>query len=540
MEEDFFLNSLDSLNLSGQWQPSSMPDILDSSLNSQILDDIVLSTDDYQHASSSPSDDISNALIGPGMDLVFESFSPTNNSEENDDISALISTPIGEISTPTGEVPNQGTIEQTMYRMSINQTNTDMLSSVQIGSSPVEQNKIDNSILASKVVRTQQRLYKNASKSRKSSSYRQASSTVAPIDVLSSYGVCQPCTTAQMEDDLDFAKVLQMDSMESQNKIQIKSHPRGKYRPRTEKESQTAAHYLRCEQNSGDEHPSIYIPFEWCLQSLKNIIQVTLVGVDKDLHCYKIRNNKSSTDLNAPIFHKPEDPHSLYFYITDEDVNKGYKNFMIELIKSKQDEIITKDLIKTRQLEQSMLRFTRFYENEKNTFERDESSTEYSCVMSEAYGDIDVVHMSPRFGPMCGNEIVYAHTKGRFIKEDITVVVSKDGTCWFQPVSFTKKGDFIYFSMPPCPFTQVPQAQANITIYYKGEELYQFAYIYTGSLDQVLAGLNLNDSPAILNEASSSNAFNAYDCVLATGVCPVNFSSKKSSTAKRPKRLNVK
>ncbi len=57
-------------------------------------------------------------------------------------------------------------------------------------------------------------------------------------------------------------------------------------------------------------------------------------------------------------------------------------SFMIELIKSKQDDVITKKLIRLRQLDQSMLRFTRFYQSE-NTFERDESSVEYSHVMSE-------------------------------------------------------------------------------------------------------------------------------------------------------------
>lgn len=57
--------------------------------------------------------------------------------------------------------------------------------------------------------------------------------------------------------------------------------------------------------------------------------------------------------------------------------------FMIEMIKSKQDHIITKDLIRTRQLEHSMLRFTRIFQMGKGQFERDEGSTEYSCVMSE-------------------------------------------------------------------------------------------------------------------------------------------------------------
>ncbi len=54
--------------------------------------------------------------------------------------------------------------------------------------------------------------------------------------------------------------VLQFDSMETK-KIQIKSHPREKFRPRTQNERKSASHYIRCEQNSPDEYPSIYVCF---------------------------------------------------------------------------------------------------------------------------------------------------------------------------------------------------------------------------------------------------------------------------------------
>jgi hypothetical protein len=56
---------------------------------------------------------------------------------------------------------------------------------------------------------------------------------------------------------------------------------------------------------------------------------------------------------------------------------------LIEHIKPKQEGNITKDLIKTRQLEQSMLRFTRFYQISDGSYQEDESSTEYSCLMIE-------------------------------------------------------------------------------------------------------------------------------------------------------------
>ncbi|CAF1499399.1 unnamed protein product, partial [Adineta steineri] len=248
----------------------------------------------------------------------------------------------------------------------------------------------------------------------------------------------------------------------------------------------------------------------WRRQSFKNIIEVTLVGVDKQPHCYIIRNKKSVPDFsdeNAVVFQNIDDPHSLYFCVTDEDVNKGNKSFEIGFIKKKQDEIITKDLIDTRTLKHSMLRFTHcYYQSENNILERDKSSTEYSCIMEEAYVDIDVVHMDPRYGPICGNGRVHARTKGRITKNGITVVVSKDDIGWSKPVKFEKSGNFIYFSMPPYPFSFPPvhRAQANITISYREVELCQSAYVYIRSLDQELALLNLNDSPAIVNEPSSS------------------------------------
>lgn len=59
---------------------------------------------------------------------------------------------------------------------------------------------------------------------------------------------------------------------------------------------------------------------------------------------------------------------------------------MIELIKAKQDNVLTKEVIRTRQLEHSMLRFTRIFQLGKGNFQRDEGSTEYSSVMSEGKG----------------------------------------------------------------------------------------------------------------------------------------------------------
>lgn len=57
--------------------------------------------------------------------------------------------------------------------------------------------------------------------------------------------------------------------------------------------------------------------------------------------------------------------------------------FLIEYIKNKQDDVITKEMIRTRQLDQSMLRFTRILRLGKDNFIRDETTTQYSTVMQE-------------------------------------------------------------------------------------------------------------------------------------------------------------
>jgi hypothetical protein len=56
---------------------------------------------------------------------------------------------------------------------------------------------------------------------------------------------------------------------------------------------------------------------------------------------------------------------------------------LIEYIKAKQDGTITKELIRTRQLDQSMLRFTRYYQLDDGSYNRDEESVEYSSIMTE-------------------------------------------------------------------------------------------------------------------------------------------------------------
>lgn len=177
---------------------------------------------------------------------------------------------------------------------------------------------------------------------------------------------------------------------------------------------------------------------------------------------------------------------------------------MIELIKARQDNTLTKDVIRSRQLEHSMLRFTRIFQLGKGNFQRDEGSTEYSSVMSEgkektiniplnqsiffslAYGDVDVEHMGPQYGPMSGQEMVYAVLKGRILKNELKIQVKESLFGWEHTVeNFTKNVNVIYFLMPAFPYaTQCESIKATIIIYYKDEVFYELPYLYKGSLDR--------------------------------------------------------
>lgn len=261
-----------------------------------------------------------------------------------------------------------------------------------------------------------------------------------------------------------------------------------------------------------------------------NIIEVALVGVDKEPHPYTLENKISSSTYDpAALIFKQDQRNILFFRLTDEDFRNGFKTyvicrtsvhktpfidrfvlcrFMMEYIKGKQDEVITKDLIRLRQLDQSMLRFTRIFGLGKDNFHRDESTVQYSSVMKEgktidrlfttttnsstkqlsdlclAYGDIEIEHIGPRYGPMCGNEMVYAILKGRILKNDLTIQIHEGNTNWNHSVeNFTKSGNVIYFLMPPFPYAQCERMNVYISINYKGSPIDRYAYLYNKSLD---------------------------------------------------------
>jgi len=64
--------------------------------------------------------------------------------------------------------------------------------------------------------------------------------------------------------------------------------------------------------------------------------------------------------------------------------------------------------------------------------------------------------------------------------------------------------------------------------------------LFNYCLVEELAALGLNDSTSNGNSPTTSDTFNAVDFFSATGARPTVSSSRKSSTTKRPKRLNDK
>jgi len=199
----------------------------------------------------------------------------------------------------------------------------------------------------------------------------------------------------------------------------------------------------------------------------------------------------------------------LYFHVTEEDYQIGEKSFKLEYIKPKQDDNITKDLIKTRQLDQSMLRFTRFYQIADGSYQCDESSTEYSCLMTEDYGDFSVEDVFPLYGPMCGNQKVCVELKGHIpnnLKTDFTINIIENGIYWSHQVQNIKKNRNIFtFLMPPFPYANINRAKVNIVITYKQVIIHQSSYMYTRKLDEELVENDSNELAGALPVRSSTD-----------------------------------
>lgn len=183
-----------------------------------------------------------------------------------------------------------------------------------------------------------------------------------------------------------------------------------------------------------------------------------------------------------------------------------FNSFKIQLIKSKQNDYITGDLIRRRELYISMLRFTRIYLEKDCGYYRDEASTGYSCEMTESkdanfyfmvfleilffleYSDVAVVHVNPRCGPLGGCQqlnVVLTGLKAQDRKKLSIEIV--ENTCeWkYNIKAFHIAGNSIWFSMPAFPHPSTNNILTSILIYFDGDAIHEAPFVYIPMLDRM-------------------------------------------------------
>ncbi|CAF1917069.1 unnamed protein product [Rotaria magnacalcarata] len=357
---------------------------------------------------------------------------------------------------------------------------------------------IDNAILTTASSQPTAQFYLNELMPVEVTDHPNQSLTVTPVN-------CTSNTNAHIEsritNDLIFAQQYLQSETIKPYQIQIKAQPRSKFRPRTQNESKTVSHYLRCEANAELEYPAIYVPQEWARESDTNIIEVSLMDIEKKPHLYTLENKNRMKPLDdLLLIFKQEEVNTLYFKVTNQDFLNGYKSFMMELIKSKQDDIITKKVIRSQKLDQSLLRFTRIYRNQHGEYQRDENSKVFSCIMQESYGDVSVENMSPQYGPMCGQTMVFIVFKGRVAKDDLSFIICEPTTNSSEQIKkFTLNGTVVYFPMPSAPFPSMNNIKTSIHIYFKNERIHELDFVYMNFSDQVTNVDCTQSMPAIGN-----------------------------------------
>jgi len=321
------------------------------------------------------------------------------------------------------------------------------------------------------------------------------------------------------------------------NKISILSQPRGFYRPRTQNESKQSSHYIRCEEGDKFDYPTIQVPIQWAMESCMNIIEVTLVDMEKQPHPYSLENKsaQSSFENGTPII-KQNDSNILYFRLSNEDFSRGYKIFQMELIKSKQDEVITKKLIRLRKLDQSMLRFRRIFQNKHGMLQHDAESIEYSCAMIESYGEVSVEFISPKYSPMCGDELMFISLKGRFVKDDIHVFINTDlDSNHVQITKICINGNILYFKIPPVLSQYNGRINANVKVFFKNDLIHQSTFFYTSFLDhEPIQTKTEFDASTVLSNPNHLQ----IDLINAQDPLSLLTQTKLKSKSKPKKRLN--
>ncbi|CAF1000046.1 unnamed protein product [Adineta steineri] len=286
----------------------------------------------------------------------------------------------------------------------------------------------------------------------------------------------------------------------------IISQPRDSFRPRTEKERANSSHFIRCREGDKYEYLTTNIPQTWNGQN--SYIEVSLLDICNNPHPYAIENREPH---ESSVVFKPKESNKLCFRVTNDDVAKGFKNYKIEFIKSKQDDQITKEVIKDRQLNKSKLRFTRYYQTTDGSYERDESSVIDTIVMTEEYGKFRVEDVFPLHGPVHSHQKVCIETKGPVPNDcknnfHIYIIINDiNGSCKIEEIK--KNGNNFTFKMPVLPNVHMNRLEAKINIEYKQNLIYQANYLYISSLDRELSvKTSIESDDRIAVNFSSSDA----------------------------------
>ncbi|CAF1214092.1 unnamed protein product [Adineta steineri] len=337
----------------------------------------------------------------------------------------------------------------------------------------------------------------------------QQSTTLGPIRSISDFNGIQVPNREQV----NYHQTNQLLSTKA-DVFYIISQPNNTFRPRTEKERVTA-HYLRCPKGDKYEYLTTTILQTW--RGQKSYIEVSLLDIYNNPHLYRIENRECK---KSSVVFKPKESNKLCFHITDDDIAKGFKRcYLIEFVKCKQDDQITKEVIKERQLNKSKLRFTRYYQTTDGSYERDESSIIDSIVMTEEYGKFRVEDVFPLDGPMQSKRKICIETKGPLpndFKTNLVVNIIGNDINWSRKGDEIKKnGNNFSFEMPVLPNVHMNRLEAKINIEYKQNQIYQANYLYISSLDRELSVKTSNrpDECVAVNilssDASSTSSFMA-------------------------------
>ncbi|CAF1165462.1 unnamed protein product [Adineta steineri] len=202
----------------------------------------------------------------------------------------------------------------------------------------------------------------------------------------------------------------------------------------------------------------------------------------------------------------------------------GYKSYKIEFVKCKQDgKIITKEKIKQRQLNESKLRFTRFYRTDNGSYVPDTTTIIYSDQMKEDYGPFCVKDVFPLYGPLRSHQKVCIETKGPpsqdFKNSFLINIIINDMNWSYQIEEFNKNGNIVTFYMPVPPNLPMNHIEATINIGYEQNVIYQANYLYISGLDEVLASKTSNESDerAAVNFSSSNNSSTSSSMEMNSG-----------------------